>query len=83
MLDGSGYKTDPLGTSQRLPSMDRINDSPPNRLLYKQVFMYGLSSKSRVKILLDVFWESQWVYIKEILSVLSMLFDFFKKNSKR
>lgn len=79
MLDDLVYKTDTLGTSQWLSSMDKINDSLPTHLFYKQVFIYGLSSKSRVKILLNVFWESKWVYIKKILSLISMLFDFFKK----
>lgn len=60
--------------------MDKINDSTPTHLFYKQVFIYGLSSKSHVKILLNVFWESKWIYIKKILSLISMLFDFFKKT---
>lgn len=79
MLDDSGYKADPLGASQPLPSMGKINDSPRTRLFYKQVFVYGLSSKSHVKILLNIFWESKWFYIKKMLSLISVLFDSLKK----
>lgn len=35
-----------------------------------------------VEILLNVLWESKWVYIKKIFPLISVLFDFFRKPYK-